>query len=662
MPRAATSGKRRAKLRPVVPDRVDFRDRPYQPAIAMAPPAELNSLALHKVALPVMDQDQTSACTGFGLASVVNFLLRTRQVDGRGPKRSPNVSPYMLYSMARRYDEFPGTTDTGSSLRGALKGWFRHGASKFDLWKTLAMPKPKRDPKTDWWQDAARRPLGAYYRLDIRSITDMHVALTETGIVYASVDCHEGWDEGYDLPKTERKGWTIPVRKVKPDDGGHAFAIVGYDARGFLILNSWGTGWGDGGFATLKYEDWLDNAMDCWVAQLGVATDLHLTLASRTSLRVDRQKKVQLAADEVLRNREISPFVVNMENNGRLSNSGRFRTNPADLGALFQIHLPEARRTWGLENQVVDVAIYAHGGLNSEEGAAKTAARWIPRFYDARIFPIFLMWETDLWSTLRNVVSDALFGEPKPAGGLGERFARWWNKRLERTLAPVGKAIWDEIKENAQAASSTRGGGARLLAEAAGGALSRSKVRLHLIGHSAGAILHCHLLKNLTNLEFSTVSFAAPAATLNLFENTMLPALRGNRVDRYYQFHLTEEAEENDPTCRPILGYGRSLLYLVSESFEHGDGELREQGRGARILGMKRDFDPWIQTTGHPRVQAFSTATPKTRSTTHGGFDEDEATTTSVVELIQASRATAGGTVAMRFRGSRRRGRSETQR
>src|SRR3954469_5390508 len=31
----------------------------------------------------------------------------------------------------------------------------------------------------DWWLDAVRRPLGAYYRVDTRSITDMHVALNE---------------------------------------------------------------------------------------------------------------------------------------------------------------------------------------------------------------------------------------------------------------------------------------------------------------------------------------------------------------------------------------------------------------------------------------------------------------------------------------------------
>jgi hypothetical protein len=42
----------------------------------------------------------------------------------------------MLYSMARRYDEFPGDADadTGSSLRGAMKGWYKHGVCSDRLW------------------------------------------------------------------------------------------------------------------------------------------------------------------------------------------------------------------------------------------------------------------------------------------------------------------------------------------------------------------------------------------------------------------------------------------------------------------------------------------------------------------------------------------------
>ena len=43
---------------------------------------------------------------------------------------------------------------------------------------------------------------------------------------------------------------------------GHAFALVGYNAHGFIVQNSWGESWGNLGFAILGYDDWLDNGRD----------------------------------------------------------------------------------------------------------------------------------------------------------------------------------------------------------------------------------------------------------------------------------------------------------------------------------------------------------------------------------------------------------------
>jgi len=91
--------------RTVVPDRLDLRDRPYLPSVREAPRAELN--ALQGFPLQALDQGDTSACTGFALSQVVNCLLWRAKRREEQP-----VSPYMLYSMARRYDEFPGYTAT----------------------------------------------------------------------------------------------------------------------------------------------------------------------------------------------------------------------------------------------------------------------------------------------------------------------------------------------------------------------------------------------------------------------------------------------------------------------------------------------------------------------------------------------------------------------
>lgn len=38
--------------------------------------------------------------------------------------------------------------------------------------------------------------------------------------------------------------------------GGHAMTIVGYNDEGFIIRNSWGSGWGNNGYCLYKYDDW----------------------------------------------------------------------------------------------------------------------------------------------------------------------------------------------------------------------------------------------------------------------------------------------------------------------------------------------------------------------------------------------------------------------
>lgn len=41
---------------------------------------------------------------------------------------------------------------------------------------------------------------------------------------------------------------------TQEDYGGHAVLLVGYDERGFLAKNSWGTSWGDGGYFRISYD------------------------------------------------------------------------------------------------------------------------------------------------------------------------------------------------------------------------------------------------------------------------------------------------------------------------------------------------------------------------------------------------------------------------
>jgi hypothetical protein len=278
----------------------------------------------------------------------------------------------------------------------------------------------------------------------------------------------------------------------------------------------------------------------------------------------------------------------------------------------------------------VDVCLYAHGGLVSEREAAAHAATWIPSLYEQRIFPVYLMWETDLLSTVLGQLEDAVEGMPRLTGR-GDDFwsplEKWWNARLERLLARPGTALWNEIKQNARAMSVSPEGGVSVLYEHLAGAQAKPwLLRLHLVGHSAGSIALAHVVEFLCRrgVRIDSVSFLAPAIRVDTFDRLVAPRLADGSVARYQQFHLTDKAEQDDPTCGP---YRRSLLHLVSESFEGGTR--------TPILGMKRYFDAY---EGWPAGAVAHVAPGATSaSTTHGGFDDDPATLAQVAAFIKAA-------------------------
>jgi hypothetical protein len=642
--------RQRARRKPVKADRVDLRDWYYRPNITRAPPAWLMPHNPRVIA----NQGETSACTGFALAATIEYLL------DRGGRPVERISGHMLYDMARRYDEWAGNEDEdeGSSLRGALKGWSRHGASALKLWPGAGMPKASNDAE-DWWLDSMRRPLGAYYRMSLDVESDLQCALMDVGVLYASALTHAAWDAlnmdvALDPATTPDE---IPVIECLKgdDDGGHAFAIVGYTNKGFIVHNSWGPKWGRGGFAILTYSDWRQNAMDCWVMQLGVVTLEHQAVAQASSLRLvgeDETKPrrisgspaVVISSNAELANHEISPFVIDMQNEVRLSDRGRFRTDPKDLTFLLQHHLlNEACVRWGIgKNDTIDVAIYAHGGLVGEEAAAHSARQWIPLLYSNRIFPIYLMWETDGLSTVFNLVEDAIRGDEERAAAnwidkFRERVIDWKNERIEGLTRKPGGALWREMKDNANDISSTARSGVVLLFKEMNrlsAELAFPKIRLHLIGHSAGAIVHSYLAPRAIERKFNvaTLSLLAPALRVEDFADRLGTAVVDEDI-RVLVAHLIDSAEVADPTCRP---YGHSLLYLVSRAFE-GDS------KDVPLIGMEKHLVPALATHAWG-AQVSRLASPGksvrtndalTAANSHGGVDDDIAVQDAVIRHIK---------------------------
>jgi len=260
-----------------------------------------------------------------------------------------------------------------------------------------------------------------------------------------------------------------------------------------------------------------------------------------------------------------------------------------DLEALFKIYLPNAVEQFGLTNgQPIDIAIYAHGGLTDEDGAAKTAEFWVSGFFAKKIFPIFIMWETGFWETLVDFFKDVAAKMPASGAGAGiqDTLTDLWDTRLEGLASGPGTLEWDEMKKNANAASNNGDSGLHHLYNEltkADYVRLKPRIRLHLIGHSAGAIFHAYLLEKLlaAGLRVDGIYFMAPACRIELFNQLILPHYNAGKVKAFTQFYLTDVAERQD-NCGAI--YRRSLLYLVSNAFEHQ--------RGMPLLGMQKFVDP----------------------------------------------------------------------
>ena len=262
----------RASLRTldVRPDDTDARDYPFRPSLALLP-----KTLDHRRYAPVLDQQTEGACVGFALATVINVSQTMRQRTSsprtRATKPDP-VSMRMLYEMGRRYDEWKGEDYEGTSLRGAMKGWHKHGVTTDRLWKYKTAPSspPDRQLTPERAADARRRPIGAYYRIVDSDVSQVQAALVEGDAVLASAWVHAGWQP----EKLRRRGAGLPKQIVPRTSqlGLHAFAIVGYTPEGFIIQNSWGKDWGSQGYALLGYDDWFESRQDAWVARPGPET------------------------------------------------------------------------------------------------------------------------------------------------------------------------------------------------------------------------------------------------------------------------------------------------------------------------------------------------------------------------------------------------------
>jgi hypothetical protein len=337
----------------------------------------------------------------------------------------------------------------------------------------------------------------------------------------------------------------------------------------------------------------------------------------------------------------LRPHVVDLTE-GRFSTGGLFETSRDDVDALFGEHLEQAVAGHGAGNPL-RLVIWAHGGLVKERAGLLGAHRQILWWKRNGVYPLYFVWETGLLQSIGQLLGGRGGGEE---GVFTETVTDFTDKRLEALArAAGGPSIWGVIRRNAHAAVDPGTGGAfYVLAKLADFCRRHpGAVELHAAGHSAGAIFHASLLPSALRQgvpPFKALYLLAPAVRVDLFHERLAPLVGpGKGVGRLAVFTMNKDRELAD-NCATV--YRKSLLYLIHFALE----EKRE----TPILGLE------ISLRGDPRLKELlglggagsgaageviwskspATAGPRSRSrsTSHGGFDEDAATMDSVLRRV----------------------------
>jgi hypothetical protein len=646
-----------------LPDQFDELDLIYRPKLQVLP-----DTMDRRAGQPIPDQLGQS-CTGHAVAALIDTVLSTpfAKKPAHGAPRKPpakRVSPYMLYAMARRYDEYPGDADIGSSLRGAFKGWYYHGVCDIDTWgyKDKAERRNFEDP--GFLDHCWKTPLGAYYRVNSRRIDDMQSAITELNGIAASAAIHAGWIEP-EVVKIRRKPNRV-IKRFGDQIGGHAFLIAGYNDIGFLVQNSWGLTWGDGGYATLPYEDWEDNGYDAWVARPGVP---QVGKAQRRRVVVPTGRTLVTASGP--NTGRLKSFVIDVTKGGRLSDKGKVSSSPTQLKGLAT-DMEAKHDEWVKQELAANpgakpkrrVVFYAHGGLVGEAGGVAIADRMINWWLQNHIYPVHIVWESDALTTIFSFLDH--IKEVLPFGGWFDGF---W-EALDRKIEGGGRKIqqlWEEMKHNAELASAPIIGGRPAVDEPGvtqfiqllkAYRARRPEIEIHLVGHSAGSVVLAAVVERLVaeGIPVESMQLMGGAIPVDEFIDKVVPAIQAppNKagVRRFTAYDLTDSAELDD-TCPspPIVIYHKSLLYFVSRALEPARDEfekpmvglskfvpqqytLKDGSRKRLIDVIGGPSNLVVAPTNEPNTPVDS----QSKAKGHAEFDDDPETMTSVVLRILQTR------------------------
>ncbi len=239
-----------------VPDLPDARDHFLSVAadVAMPPAVDLRAQCP-----PPYDQGQLGSCTANAIGGAVQFEWRKQSLPDEVPSR-------LFIYYAERMIEGSIYADSGAQLRDGIKVVAQYGAPFEAAWPYDITKFTLRPPQAVWAAGLSERAV-SYARV-VQTLGQMKACLA-SGYPFAF-----GFSvyESFESQEVANTGMVPMPASSEQLLGGHAVLAVGYDdaSQRFIVRNSWGDGWGQGGYFTMPYAYLGDRSLasDLWTIRL----------------------------------------------------------------------------------------------------------------------------------------------------------------------------------------------------------------------------------------------------------------------------------------------------------------------------------------------------------------------------------------------------------
>jgi hypothetical protein len=210
-----------------------------------APPPD--SVDLRRPWQPVGNQGHTTSCVGWAVAESLRWHLVESGRLAPGQPLSPRYVWMAAKEMFQR-EEYPSAflEEDGTSLKAGLQVVQKLGAAlESELpWEGGLVAGPPED----FNRSVTSRRILAYHNLGDDSIPDRSACfddwrrwLASTGPVVVLLARDKNLDAG-----------RLDTFDEASAEGSHAAALFGYGLDHFLLRSSWGSQWGDGGYARMS--------------------------------------------------------------------------------------------------------------------------------------------------------------------------------------------------------------------------------------------------------------------------------------------------------------------------------------------------------------------------------------------------------------------------